>query len=836
MGLCTQKSAGIEVLLMCSLLCCKVLTYHSILSSVPQDAMSKTIPIWAAVLNRAVARVRLHDAQKEQRRRSYTTQDGEVLTPVADTQTSISVRTDEPYSNSLGSSAAVQAPQLQHQQQASQQQLQHQFEAQQQQPQPQASSTCSSAAEVEELLLDCMGDSCIELLSAGLSVAVARPSTPEQAHMQHMYSQLQRPPSYAAVGGSPSSRAAALHRSMSLQISPQPSLHEWLDETDVRHRLALLHHECGISPIRRVPRVSCHTIGRNGSSDASSVLGAAVDVPAVLFASSAPACSCLFGSSPPRSSSCLHALCDDEPTPAVAAAAAAAAGAVQQQDVEQQQQQALSLAAAPTAAVAGAAGSEQSEPAGFSIGSADAAEPVTPRLCCCGALTASFNSIHEALQDEQQPAAAAASSYALPAQQQPCRLEQHEVQWGLQLPVSGPPTVGSAVSVKDGDLGGAAGEPGADFAFPSPHQLAQSVGSSLVEAGSSMGRPDAAAVCGSSMRSSCGASGLALPEMPVVVLNGTSHQPGDAASILDIWRSTDLEDVATLPGISDFKPGVYHMPAEQDADDDEAADFGFRHVQQQQQQKQQQQHVGSSWVLEDGQQIKAAAAAASVGSSTDSSWMDEETGVGYDGLCAFAPPPLAVPAAACAAADDSNSACSASSVARLRPGSPSACSSCSHDSELSNTSSRSAGAVRPAAASDDAGAAAAEVEWDTALHLPLWVPAHERQAIEAKLDGWVERLLEVGADVRGLAAQLRKPLRPLWVTQDSLIWTNQVGGTAQHLVAACLHGFELEWLGSFNVVVYRWWHQNHSPYYCQAPGELTVCCAAAGVCAGGSSQ
>jgi tRNA A64-2'-O-ribosylphosphate transferase len=46
--------------------------------------------------------------------------------------------------------------------------------------------------------------------------------------------------------------------------------------------------------------------------------------------------------------------------------------------------------------------------------------------------------------------------------------------------------------------------------------------------------------------------------------------------------------------------------------------------------------------------------------------------------------------------------------------------------------------------------------------------------MEARVDGWVEQLLAVGANVRGLAAQLRKPLRPLWVSQDSLIWTNQV--------------------------------------------------------------
>ena len=161
-------------LFICSILCKGLTcTHHCTSLSVLQDAMSKTIPNWAAVLNRAVARVRLHDAQKEQRRRSYTTQDGEVLTPVADTQTSISVRTDEPCSVSSCSSAATHTPQLQHQQQPLQQQVQQQQHGLAQQQQQHTSSTCSSAAEVEELLLDCLGDSCMELLSAGLSVAVA---------------------------------------------------------------------------------------------------------------------------------------------------------------------------------------------------------------------------------------------------------------------------------------------------------------------------------------------------------------------------------------------------------------------------------------------------------------------------------------------------------------------------------------------------------------------------------------------------------------------------------------------------------------------------------------
>jgi hypothetical protein len=38
-----------------------------------------------------------------------------------------------------------------------------------------------------------------------------------------------------------------------------------------------------------------------------------------------------------------------------------------------------------------------------------------------------------------------------------------------------------------------------------------------------------------------------LPDMPVVVLNGTSHQPGDAASILDIWRGKQAWRAVSRP-------------------------------------------------------------------------------------------------------------------------------------------------------------------------------------------------------------------------------------------------------------------------------------------------
>ena len=35
-------------------------------------------------------------------------------------------------------------------------------------------------------------------------------------------------------------------------------------------------------------------------------------------------------------------------------------------------------------------------------------------------------------------------------------------------------------------------------------------------------------------------------------------------------------------------------------------------------------------------------------------------------------------------------------------------------------------------------------------------------------------IIQAGVDVAALARELRKPLRPLWVSQNSLIWLDQV--------------------------------------------------------------
>lgn len=65
-------------------------------------------------------------------------------------------------------------------------------------------------------------------------------------------------------------------------------------------------------------------------------------------------------------------------------------------------------------------------------------------------------------------------------------------------------------------------------------------------------------------------------------------------------------------------------------------------------------------------------------------------------------------------------------------------------------------------------------KWDCSLHLPLWVSNTERASIEARLDEWTRQLDESGADIASLASCLRKPLRPLWVSQKTVIWLNEV--------------------------------------------------------------
>lgn len=60
------------------------------------------------------------------------------------------------------------------------------------------------------------------------------------------------------------------------------------------------------------------------------------------------------------------------------------------------------------------------------------------------------------------------------------------------------------------------------------------------------------------------------------------------------------------------------------------------------------------------------------------------------------------------------------------------------------------------------------------MYLPLWVPDTEKASIEKRLEEWTQKLKASGADIASLAACLKKPLRPLWISQRSVIWLNEV--------------------------------------------------------------
>lgn len=64
--------------------------------------------------------------------------------------------------------------------------------------------------------------------------------------------------------------------------------------------------------------------------------------------------------------------------------------------------------------------------------------------------------------------------------------------------------------------------------------------------------------------------------------------------------------------------------------------------------------------------------------------------------------------------------------------------------------------------------------WDTSLHLPLWIPQTEKAAIESRMPHWINQFESCGADISSLVHHLKKPLRPLWISQNTLIWLNEV--------------------------------------------------------------
>lgn len=65
-------------------------------------------------------------------------------------------------------------------------------------------------------------------------------------------------------------------------------------------------------------------------------------------------------------------------------------------------------------------------------------------------------------------------------------------------------------------------------------------------------------------------------------------------------------------------------------------------------------------------------------------------------------------------------------------------------------------------------------DWDCSLHLPLWVSETEKAMIEKRLECWTKELEASGADIPSIVLCLRKPLRPLWISQRTVIWLNEV--------------------------------------------------------------
>lgn len=60
------------------------------------------------------------------------------------------------------------------------------------------------------------------------------------------------------------------------------------------------------------------------------------------------------------------------------------------------------------------------------------------------------------------------------------------------------------------------------------------------------------------------------------------------------------------------------------------------------------------------------------------------------------------------------------------------------------------------------------------MHLPVWVLETEKNAIEGRIEEWTTQFESCGADIRSLALSLKKPLRPLWISQRTRIWLNEV--------------------------------------------------------------
>lgn len=77
-------------------------------------------------------------------------------------------------------------------------------------------------------------------------------------------------------------------------------------------------------------------------------------------------------------------------------------------------------------------------------------------------------------------------------------------------------------------------------------------------------------------------------------------------------------------------------------------------------------------------------------------------------------------------------------------------------------------------ANGDAEKYAGSSNWDSSVHLPVWVLATEKNVVEGRIEEWTDQFESCGADIHSLALGLQKPLRPLWISQSTRIWLNEV--------------------------------------------------------------
>ncbi|KAL0485837.1 tRNA A64-2'-O-ribosyl phosphate transferase [Acrasis kona] len=57
--------------------------------------------------------------------------------------------------------------------------------------------------------------------------------------------------------------------------------------------------------------------------------------------------------------------------------------------------------------------------------------------------------------------------------------------------------------------------------------------------------------------------------------------------------------------------------------------------------------------------------------------------------------------------------------------------------------------------------------WDTNLHLPVWIHPSEKDQITEKLNTWTDNLMKSGVDLSVLSKVMTKPLRCIWISQNS---------------------------------------------------------------------